>query len=164
MNNTTDQVAYFAGGCFWGTEHLFLTRKGVVSTRVGYMGGETENPTYESVCSGQTGHAEALEVRFDSSQTSFTEVARFFFEIHDPTQVNRQGPDIGEQYRSAIYFVNEEQKEISLHLIGLLEEKGYPVVTDVEKAGTFWVAEAYHQRYYEKTGKQPYCHFYQKRF
>jgi len=158
------QVAYFAGGCFWGTEYLFQQKKGVISTRVGYMGGETESPTYESVCSGQTGHAEAFEVRFDSSHTTYEEMARFFFEIHDPTQINRQGPDIGNQYRSAVYYTNDEQKEVVIKLIDILREKGYSVVTELEEAGQFWEAETYHQKYYEKTGKQPYCHFYQKRF
>ena len=158
------QVAYFVGGCFWGTEHLFQTKEGVLSTRVGYMGGEDDSPSYELVCSGQSGHAEALEVRFDTSQTSYEVLARFFFEIHDPTQINRQGPDIGEQYRSAVYYTDEDQKKTIEKLIELLKEKGYPVVTKLEQVDTFWEAEVYHQKYYDKTGKQPYCHFYQKRF
>ena len=157
-------TAYFAGGCFWGTEYLFKTFAGVISTRVGYMGGRTPNPTYKDVCDGETGHAETVEVVFDPSKTSFEKLARFFFEIHDPTQRNRQGPDYGPQYRSAIFCADESQKQIAEKLIKMLNEKGYRVVTELARAGKFWEAEAYHQDYYEHTGKQPYCHFYQKRF
>lgn len=158
------QKAYFAGGCFWGTEYLFQKEEGVISTRVGYMGGHKKNPTYKEVCSGTTGHAETLEVVFDKSKTDFEKLARLFFEIHDPTQINRQGPDIGEQYRSAIFYVNDEQKNIAQKLIKILQEKGYKVATEVTPANTFWQAEDYHQDYYQNNGKQPYCHFYQKRF
>jgi peptide methionine sulfoxide reductase msrA/msrB len=156
--------AYFAGGCFWGVEYFFKNAEGVVSTRVGYMGGKTEHPTYRDVCSGATGHAEALEVVFDPSQTSFEALARLFFETHDPTQVNRQGPDIGDQYRSAIFYVDEEQKQTAQKLIGLLEAKGYKVATELKEAGAFWEAEEYHQDYYFNNGKQPYCHAYTERF
>jgi peptide methionine sulfoxide reductase msrA/msrB len=158
------ETAYFAGGCFWGTEYLLAKSEGVVSVKVGYMGGHTEHPTYKQVCTGTTGHAETAEVVFDPSKTSFEKLARLFFEIHDPTQVNRQGPDIGDQYRSAVFYADDSQKQITLKLIDLLKNKGYQVVTEVTKAGTFWPAEDYHQNYYEHTGKQPYCHFYQKRF
>ncbi|MEM2941474.1 MAG: peptide-methionine (S)-S-oxide reductase MsrA [Thermoproteota archaeon] len=158
------EVAYFAGGCFWGVEYFFKRAKGVVSTKVGYMGGHKEKPTYEEVCSGTTGYLETVEVVYDSEKTSFKELAKLFFEIHDPTQVNRQGPDIGEQYQSAIFYVNEEQKRIAQELISILEEKGYRVTTQLKKAGIFWVAEEHHQNYYEKTGGKPYCHFYTKRF
>ena len=156
--------AYFAGGCFWGVEHYFRREEGVVSTSVGYMGGHKENPTYEEVCAGDTGHAEVMEVVFDPSKTDFEKLARLFFEIHDPTQVNRQGPDRGAQYRSAVFYVNEEQKKIAENLIRLLEEKGYKVATEVTKAGTFWMGEEYHQDYYAKTGKHPYCHARVERF
>jgi len=158
------EKAYFAGGCFWGVEHYFQKEKGVISTKVGYMGGHTQNPTYKEVCKGSTGHIETAEVVYDPAQTDFEKLARLFFEIHDPTQIDRQGPDIGEQYRSAIFYVNDDQKQISEKLIKLLEKKGYKVATKLIKAEKFWKAEDYHQQYYQNTGKQPYCHFYQKRF
>jgi len=156
--------AYFAGGCFWGVEHLLKQSEGVISTRVGYMGGRTKNPTYKQVCYENTGHAEVVEVVFDPKKTSYETLARLFFEIHDPTQINRQGPDIGDQYRSAVFYTNNEQKETAEKLIALLKGKGYNPVTEVLPADTFWVAEDYHQNYYDNTGKQPYCHIYQKRF
>ncbi len=158
------QKAYFAGGCFWGTEHLLQQHKGVLGVKSGYMGGHTKNPSYKEVCSGQTGHAETVEVEFDSTQTTFEALARYFFEIHDPTEVDRQGPDVGSQYRSAVFYTSDEQKKDTEKLIGILKGKGYDVVTEVAKADTFYPAEEYHQDYYEHTGKQPYCHFWQKRF
>jgi peptide methionine sulfoxide reductase msrA/msrB len=158
------QRAYFAGGCFWGTEHLLKQAEGVVSARVGYMGGRTERPTYQDVCSDTTGHAEAVEVVFDPSKTTYEKLARLFFEIHDPTEVDRQGPDIGDQYRSAVFYTDVEQKLVTEKLIGLLKAKGYKVVTQVAPAGKFWEAEQYHQNYYNRTGKEPYCHVYTKRF
>jgi peptide methionine sulfoxide reductase msrA/msrB len=157
-------TAYFAGGCFWGVEHYFKKADGVISTRVGYMGGHKNNPTYEEVCSGTTGHAETIEVVFDPAKTTYEKLARLFFEIHDPTQKNRQGPDIGKQYRSAIFYINEEQRKTAVKLIQLLEKKGYHVTTELTPADTFWKAETYHQNYYTKTGKEPYCHVYTKRF
>jgi peptide methionine sulfoxide reductase msrA/msrB len=158
------QKAYFAGGCFWGMEYYFQKMNGVISTRVGYMGGHEQEPTYAEVCNDNTGHAEAIEVVYDPSKTTFEEVARYFFEIHDPTQVDRQAPDIGEQYRSAIFYANEEQKQISRKLIDILEKKGFKIATELSDAGTFWEAEKYHQDYYLKSGHQPYCHSYVKRF
>ncbi len=158
------ETAYFAGGCFWGTELLLQELGGVTSTRVGYMGGTTENPTYREVCDGRTGHAEAVEIIFDPAKTSYEKLARFFFEIHDPTQVDRQGPDIGDQYRSAVFFTSEQQRETTERLIGILKEKGYNVATKVAPAGQFWPAEDYHQDYYQDNGKTPYCHFYRERF
>ena len=158
------QTAYFAGGCFWGVEHLMEKEDGVISVRSGYMGGEKENPTYEEVCYTNTGHIEAVEVKFESDKVSFEKLAKLFFEIHDPTQVGRQGPDIGEQYSSVVFYANEEQKKTTFHLIKLLENKGYNIATKVVDAGKFWPAEDYHQDYYKKTRKQPYCHFYTKRF
>jgi len=116
------------------------------------------------VCSGATGHAETVEVVFDPSKTTFEKLARLFFEIHDPTQVDRQGPDVGDQYRSAIFYVDDGQKQTAEKLIKILEGKGYDVATELVKADTFWEAEEYHQDYYEHTGKQPYCHIYQERF
>ena len=156
--------AYVAGGCFWGVEHLLQDVDGVSTVRSGYMGGTTENPAYHDVTSGETGHAETVEVVFDPSRTSFEELARLFFEIHDPTQVDRQGPDRGSQYRSAVFYADDEQKEVTEKLVGILKEKGYDVATEVTRAGAFWPAEDYHQDYYEKTGKRPYCHARQKRF
>ncbi len=158
------QKAVFAGGCFWGVEYLFQKAEGVVSTRVGYTGGEKENPTYEEVCSGTTGHVEAIEVTFDPSQTSYEDLAKLFFEIHDPTQVNGQGPDIGEQYQSVVFYSSEKQKNTAQKLIEILEKKGYKMATQLRKAGKFWKAESYHQDYYQKTGKTPYCHVRTKRF
>lgn len=158
------EKAIFAGGCFWGVEFLFQDQPGVIATRVGYTGGHTEHPTYEQVCRGDTGHLEALEVTFDPSVTTYETLARRFFEIHDPTQVNRQGPDRGEQYRSAVFYLNSRQRDIALRLIEELKAKGYAVATTVEKATTFWPAEDYHQHYYAKKNGRPYCHVYQKRF
>jgi len=161
---TATEKAIFAGGCFWGVEYHFKRLKGVLSTRVGYTGGTTEHPSYKQVCSGKTGHAEALEVEFDPKLVSYEQLTKLFFEIHDPTQFERQGPDVGTQYRSAVFYVNDEQRRITESLIRQLEEKGYRVVTEVRKATEFWPAEDYHQDYYEKTGHHPYCHIYQKRF
>jgi len=158
------QKAYFAGGCFWGVEYYFLKLAGVVSTRVGYMGGHTDNPTYEEVCSHKTGHAETLEITFDPAKVSYESLAKLFFEIHDPTQRDRQGPDIGDQYRSAVFYTDEAQKQTAEKLIEILKQKGFDVVTEVSKAGPFWTAENYHQQYYAKNGQSPYCHFRQKRF
>ena len=158
------QKAIFAGGCFWGVEYHFKKVKGVLVVKSGYTGGVIDNPSYKQVCSGKTGHAEAVEVEFDAALVSYETLAKLFFEIHDPTQRNRQGPDIGTQYRSAIFYTDEEQKNVAEQLIGELRSKGYHVVTSVEKAGIFWYAEEYHQGYYQKTGHQPYCHIYQKRF
>jgi peptide methionine sulfoxide reductase msrA/msrB len=158
------ETAYFAGGCFWGTEHLLQQVEGVASVRSGYMGGNKANPTYREVCNGSTGHAETVEVVYDPSKTNYETLARYFFEIHDPTQMNRQGPDIGDQYRSAVFYVDNNQRTIAEKLIKILKDKGYKVVTEIAQAGTFWPAESYHQDYYDNNGKEPYCHFYQQRF
>lgn len=155
---------YFAAGCFWGTEYYLGKAVGVISTAVGYTGGKTSAPTYKDVCSGKTGHAEAVEVIYDPSKTNYETLAKLFFEIHDFTQVNRQGPDIGEQYRTEIFYTNDEQKMISEKLISILKEKGYKVATKVTKAGKFWKAEDYHQDYYDKNGSSPYCHIRKKIF
>lgn len=152
------QTAYFAGGCFWGVEYYFKNVNGVISTAVGYMGGHTDNPTYEQVCSGKTGHVETIEVVFDSERTSYEKLAKLFFEIHDPTQVNRQGPDIGEQYQSVIFYANSAQKQVAENLIKILKGKGYKLATKLKMVEKFWTAEGFHQDYYRKTGKQPYCH------
>lgn len=158
------ETAVFAGGCFWGVEYYFARAKGVISTRVGYTGGQTENPDYEEICGGKTGHAESVLVTFDPAKTTYEDIARLFFEIHDPTQVDRQGPDVGDQYRSVVFYQNDQHKVVAEKLIGMLKKKGFNVVTKVLPAGRFWPAEEYHQRYYMKTGKSPYCHFQKKKF
>jgi peptide methionine sulfoxide reductase msrA/msrB len=156
--------AYFAGGCFWGVEHLLQQQSGVLGVTSGYMGGHTENPSYREVCTGKTGHAETVEVLFDNSKVDYETLARLFLEIHDPTQLNRQGPDIGDQYRSAIFVADAEQRQIVKKLLDILRGKGLDVVTQIAPAGPFWAAEDYHQDYYNRTGKTPYCHSRVKRF
>lgn len=158
------ETAIFAAGCFWGVEHYLKNAKGVISTSVGYIGGEKDNPTYKEVCYTNTGHAEAVQVVFNQKQTNFETLAKLFFEIHDPTQTDGQGPDIGNQYRSGVFYTNEKQKETTVDLINYLKGKGLKVVTEVTPATEFWHAELYHQDYYDKTGKKPYCHFRTKRF
>lgn len=156
--------AIFASGCFWGTEYHLSKVEGVLATTVGFTGGHKDKPTYKEVCNSNTGHAEAVEVIYDPAKVDFEELAILFFETHDPTQVNRQGPDIGLQYRSGIFYLNDEQKTVAEKLIGILEDKGYAVATEVTAASTFWSAEDYHQDYYDNKGTTPYCHFYQKKF
>jgi peptide methionine sulfoxide reductase msrA/msrB len=156
--------AIFASGCFWGVEYHFKKKKGVLLTSVGYTGGHKQNPTYKEVCYTDTGHAEAIEVVYDPSKVSYEELAKLFFETHDPTQVNRQGPDVGTQYRSEIFYTGDKQKETAKKLIAALEAKGLNVATRLTKASTFWHGEDYHQDYYEKKNGAPYCHIYTKRF
>jgi peptide methionine sulfoxide reductase msrA/msrB len=163
-NSKSSNKAYFAGGCFWGVNYYLKSAPGVVSVTAGYMGGTTKNPTYEQVCTGATGHTETVEVVFDPNKTTYEDLAKLFFEIHDPTQRNRQGPDIGYQYRSAIFYADQQQKQVTERLIEQLKKKGLKVVTSVEPAKEFWPAEDYHQDYYSKTGGQPYCHIRTKRF
>ncbi|MHC5061183.1 MAG: bifunctional methionine sulfoxide reductase B/A protein [Planctomycetota bacterium] len=158
------ETAIFASGCFWGTQYYLQRAAGVISTRVGYIGGNVDNPTYKQVCTGKTGHAEAVEVVYDPAKTSYEKLAKLYFETHDFTQFNRQGPDIGEQYRSAVFPLNEKQRGISAKLIEQLKKDGHDVKTAIEPGGTFWPGEEYHQDYYEKTGKTPYCHVYRKIF
>jgi len=156
--------AVFAGGCFWGVEYYLQQSFGVIRAVNGYTGGTKEFPTYKQVCEGNTGHIEAVEILFDPRQTTYETLAKLFFEIHDPTQMDRQGPDIGEQYRSAVFYRDEKQKEVAERLIAQLKAKGFNVVTRVEPASKFWPAEAYHQDYYFQRGKTPYCHAPVKRF
>jgi peptide methionine sulfoxide reductase msrA/msrB len=156
--------AVFAAGCFWGVEYYLKRAPGVLVTRAGYTGGHVESPTYRQVCAKTTGHVEAVEVTYDTTRTDFRALATLFFEIHDPTQVDRQGPDIGEQYRSAVFAVTPEQRRITEELIGILRDQGYRVATRIEPSSTFWPAEDYHQDYYDRKGGQPYCHVREKRF
>ncbi|MCF7822991.1 MAG: bifunctional methionine sulfoxide reductase B/A protein [Candidatus Marinimicrobia bacterium] len=156
--------AIFASGCFWGVEYQLQKVPGVISTKVGYTGGHVANPTYKQVCTGRTGHAEAVEVIFDPTLVSYEDLAKIFFETHDPTQVNGQGPDIGNQYRSEIFYFSEEQKKTAKELIKILENKGLKVATKLSPAMTFYEGEEYHQDYYKKSGGTPYCHLYTKRF
>jgi methionine-S-sulfoxide reductase len=164
MENINTETAIFASGCFWGTEYYFEKAMGVISTQVGYIGGEKENPLYDEVCTSRTGHAEAVKVVFDPTVTDYETLTKLFFETHNPTQINRQGPDIGEQYRSEIFYLNDNQYSIALKLRKQLIENGLDVVTDITKATTFWEAENYHTHYYKLRGGTPYCHFYTKRF
>ena len=153
--------AMFGAGCFWGVESAFRRIPGVSEAICGYAGGQTSSPTYEQVCSGRTGHAEVVEVEYDPAQVSYGDLLNAFWEMHDPTTMNRQGPDIGTQYRSAIYCYDDEQLEAAKaakEKLNAANTFGRPVVTQVEKAGTFWRAEEYHQRYFERRGIDPTCH------
>ncbi len=156
--------AYFAGGCFWGVEYHLEKLGGVKSVASGYMGGTYKNPTYRDVIYKDTGHYESVEVLYDSKVTNYETLAKLFFEIHDPTQADCQGPDIGKQYRSVIFFDNDEEKMIAEKLIGILERKKLSIATKVLPVSKFYTAEEYHQNYYVKHKKQPYCHAYTKRF
>ena len=149
------EKATFAAGCFWGVEEAFYDEPGVVATRVGYTGGTLENPTYQQVCSGTSGHAEAVEVSFDPARISYDRLLKIFWQSHDPTQLNRQGPDVGSQYRSAIFYHSEEQRlqaESSREAVDHSGRYQRSVVTEVVPAGTFWQAEEYHQQYHRKNG------------
>ena len=156
-------VALFAGGCFWGVEDAFRKTPGVCEAVSGYSGGSTPDPDYEQVCGGRTGHAETVRVTFDPSRVSYKQLARLFFEIHDPTQLDRQGPDVGSQYRSAVFYLDETQKAVAEKLVAKLKMLGYPVVTRIEKAGEFYPAEDYHQRFAGRTGRGA-CHLRVPRF
>jgi peptide-methionine (S)-S-oxide reductase len=147
--------ATFAAGCFWGVEEAFTAVPGVVATRVGYTGGRTDNPTYQEVCSHTTGHAEAVEITFDHQSISYGQLLDIFWQCHDPTQLNRQGPDIGDQYRSAIFYHSELQKHIAEESLERLEHSGIlrrRIATEIVPASTFWEAEEYHQKYHLKHG------------
>ena len=153
--------AIFAAGCFWGVETLFRQVPGVLDAPVGYTGGHAENPTYEEVCSGKTGHAEAVQVSFDPEKVSYTELVDIFFKCHNPTTLNRQGPDRGTQYRSAIFFLSPDQEATARAAKEKLDAAGKfpdPIVTEITPAAPFYRAEEYHQRYHEKHGHKITCH------
>ena len=158
------EKAIFAGGCFWGVEYFFKKVEGVTDISVGYIGGKKEKPSYKEICTGTTGHAEAIQITFDPRKVAYEDLVKLFFEIHDFTQIDRQGPDIGDQYRSAIFYVNNKQKEIARKVIKILINKNYEVATALVEATQFWDAEEHHQDYYNKTGGSPYCHIYKKIF
>lgn len=156
------EVTTLGGGCFWCLEAVFDRMQGVTDVVSGYAGGHVVNPTYKAVCTGTTGHAEVVQVTFDPNQVSFREILQVFFTIHDPTTLNRQGNDVGPQYRSAIFYHNEAQKEVALAVIRELEaEKVWddPIVTEISPLDIFYAAEDYHQEYYENNQYQPYCMF-----
>ncbi|MCO5144427.1 MAG: bifunctional methionine sulfoxide reductase B/A protein [Oligoflexia bacterium] len=160
--NQKTETALLAGGCFWGMEELIRKQKGVIDTKVGYTGGSTSNPIYENVKTGTTGHAESVEIIYDPTQTSYEEILKFFFKIHDPTTINQQGNDKGSQYRSAIFYENDEQKKVAEKVINLVNASGkwkLPIVTELTKAGKFYPAEDYHQDYLQKFPQGYTCHF-----
>ena len=155
------QKATFGNGCFWCSEAVFQRLKGVESVRSGYEGGDVVNPSYDDVCTGTTGHAEVIEITYDPQKIKYDELLEVFWKTHDPTTLNRQGADIGTQYRSVVFYHNEEQKNIAENYKKELNDKkafGKPVVTAINKAAPFYVAENYHQNYYNRNGSQPYCH------
>lgn len=166
VNIMNIKKAYFAAGCFWGVEYHFENKKGVKEAVSGYMGGHTKNPTYHDVCYKRTGHLEVVQVAYNPNEVTFEELTKLFFEIHDPTQKNGQGPDIGEQYLSAVFVNDAQEEQVVKKLIAELEKNKYFASTKILDAKTneFYKAEEYHQDYYEKHSKQPYCHTYTKRF
>lgn len=153
-----------AGGCFWGIQHLMASRPGVLKTVTGYTGGEVSNPDYQTVCRGDTGHLEAVRVMFDPNVNDVTSLYRFFFEIHDPTQKNGQGADIGPQYQSAIFYFDDRQRRTGAELINELEQTGYQVATELRPVAVFWPAEDEHQHFYDKHPNAPQCHTHTPRF
>ncbi|MBC7126846.1 MAG: peptide-methionine (S)-S-oxide reductase MsrA [Candidatus Methanosuratincola petrocarbonis] len=146
-------VATFGMGCFWGAEHIFRKVSGMISTTVGYMGGSYENPTYRDVCTGRTGHAEVVQVLYDPDRVSYERLLEVFWESHDPTTLNRQGPDVGSQYRSVIFYHTPEQREVAVKMRSVLERSGRfarPIVTEILSAAKFYRAEEYHQKYFDR--------------
>ncbi|MHC4289563.1 MAG: peptide-methionine (S)-S-oxide reductase MsrA [Planctomycetota bacterium] len=154
-------TATFAGGCFWGTEYVFQQVPGVKATRVGFMGGRTQNPSYKEICYADTNHAEVVQLVYDPQTISYEKLVKVFFKTHDPTTLNRQGPDVGTQYRSAIFYHNDEQKETAEKVKAAFDASGEfrrPIVTEIAPADTFWKAENYHQDYFKKNPNHPACH------
>ena len=163
-NSIKMEKAYFASGCFWGTEYHFMKKAGVIETTVGYMGGHTQSPSYKEVCTGTSGHIETTEVVFDPSKVSFEDLVKLYYETHDFEQVGGQGPDIGPQYQSVVFYGNDEQKLMVEKYMKILKDKGYKPATLLKPAPEFWAAEDYHQEYYDKKNGTPYCHVYRKLF
>lgn len=163
-SNPEIEVGIFACGCFWGTQHQYQKQKGVLNTLAGYTGGQEAFPSYADVRDHKTHHVEAVIVEFDPKQVSYESLCKLFFEIHDPAQTDGVGPDIGPQYRSCIFYRNEQQKETAERVIQILRDKGYEVNTLLLPEEPFYISEAYHQHYYEKTGGDPYCHVRTKKF
>ncbi len=161
---TDTEEAILAGGCFWGVDYHLRRLPGVLKVEVGYTGGAVDYPTYDQVCQGNTGHYEAIRVIFDVAKIDYRTILQCFFEIHDPTQKTGQGPDLGQQYQSAVFYYNQAQYEQIVELIHVLNRNGYTVATHLLTAQPFWPAEAYHQNYYAKHNKLPYCHQPVKRF
>ena len=162
MKQAEQQFATFAGGCFWCLEAVFEHLPGVQEVVSGYTGGDLADPDYDAVCSGRSGHAEAVRIEFDPARTSYEELLRIFFAIHDPTTLNRQGNDVGSQYRSAIYWHDPGQREMALNMIAALEAEHVwpdPIVTEIVEAGRFYPAEAWHQHYFARNPEQGYCQF-----
>ncbi len=171
MNQTTAtnpdkplETAIFAGGCFWGVQYYFEKAKGVTNTVVGYIGGHTANPSYEEVCSHTSGHYEAIKVTYDPSITNYEAMARLFFNIHDPSQTNGQGPDIGEQYMSVVFYADDMQRQIAQKLIDQLTKKGMKIATQLKPVTTYYTAEGYNQHNYDHEFTTPYCHHYEDKF
>jgi len=155
------EEATFGGGCFWGTEYVFQQVPGVRATRVGFMGGHVDNPTYKQICYSNTHHAEVVQLRYDPEQISYEKLVKVFFKIHDPTTLNRQGPDVGTQYRSAIFYHDDQQKQIAEKVKVAFDASGEfktPIVTEITPAKEFWKAENYHQDYFKKNPNHPACH------
>lgn len=159
MVKSKTETAIFGAGCFWGVQFYFDQVPGVIETEVGYIGGHVKNPTYEDVISHTTGHAEATKIIYDPAKLSYQDLLKHFFRLHDPTQMNRQGPDIGDNYRSSIFYVSDEQKNLAQKMIDDLNKNEFDgkIVTSLEKAGRFWPAEDYHQKFTERTGRGM-CH------
>jgi peptide methionine sulfoxide reductase msrA/msrB len=166
MNNSSVKTerAIFAAGCFWGVEYYFQKARGVLTTRVGYTGGDKINPKYQEVCGGKTGHAEAVEVVFDPSETTYETLAKYFFEIHNPALIGNDGNNKRSQYRSAIFYIGNNQKSIAENLVGILKSKNFEVATEITLAQVFYEAEDYHQSYYNKKGKDDYGYRYKQKF
>ena len=159
-----EKKAYFAAGCFWGVEYYFQKLDGVLQVDSGYMGGTVDNPTYHQVLTKTTGHLEAVEVVYDPSKVEYKQLVKYFFEIHDFTQTDGQGPDIGPQYLSAIFYQTKEEKDIALEIVEILTDMGYSVATQLREYKPFYKAETYHQDYYKNRGTKPYCHSYNQIF
>lgn len=160
MEQNNQQHAVFGGGCFWCTEAIFKAIDGVTEVMPGYSGGDFKNPSYNDICTGETGHAEVISIKFDPAKVSFEKLLEVFFLTHDPTTLNRQGADVGTQYRSVVFYTNEDQKKATIQIIQSLNNKKVfpnPIVTEVSKLSDFYPAENYHRDYFERNGNQPYC-------